>query len=163
MKASTIETLPRVSQNFLPAFPYGCFASFLQAEGEHGKLSNFGDIENITLKNSSAPLLRKSRLPSGENRSLSERKSARAPLGRRGFCSSNSCHRFTKQPCERAWYCSAVGFARRGFCASRPSTKRPRHPPSSTCSSTSSARRSRTDGSSGTAPVPVSCCSDCSV
>ena len=59
MKASTIETLLRVSQNFLPAFLTVAFASFLQAEGEHGKLSNFGDIENITLKNSSAPLLEK--------------------------------------------------------------------------------------------------------
>ena len=56
MKISTFAT-SGMSQNFLPACLSISFVSFLPAEEESGKFSNFGIIENVTLTNSSAPLL----------------------------------------------------------------------------------------------------------
>ena len=59
MKTSTFVTLLRTSQNFLPACLSISLVSFLPAEEEQGKFSNFGIIENVTLKKTSAPLLEK--------------------------------------------------------------------------------------------------------
>ena len=59
MKTSTLGTLLRMPQKFLPACLSISFISFLSAEVEPAPISNFGIIENVTLENSSSPILEK--------------------------------------------------------------------------------------------------------